>query len=70
MEQRCTENQEDGEVHIGPFADNDKNEIWCASTLLDHAELAQTDVLEPDPSTFQKAIANPHLRPFWFEGRD
>ena len=55
-------------IPIGPFLDDDANEVWSHRTLLAHEELAATDVLEPDPPNFQTALKNERLRPFWLKG--
>jgi hypothetical protein len=46
---------------VGPFADNEANEVWAGRVLVDHDMLAQTDVLEADPPNFQTAIKTPRL---------
>ena len=41
---------------VGPFVEDDMNEVWAARTLHVHEELAATDVLEQDPPNWQAAV--------------
>ena len=49
------------EPAVGPFTDNDANEVWAGRVLVNHDTLAQTDILKADPPNFQTVIKNPQL---------
>ena len=52
-----------------PFTDADMNEIWTAramsTTTTEQQELADIDVLEPDPPNRRVAMSHHRFRPLW-----
>eukprot|EP00961_Rhodomonas_salina_P269422 3640192-Rhodomonas_salina.1 len=57
----------------GPFDDTNHNEIWRVFTLQmieGYKELADVDMLEPDPPNRSAAMRNVRLRPFWMQSEN
>eukprot|EP00961_Rhodomonas_salina_P192912 2603143-Rhodomonas_salina.1 len=56
----------------GPFSDAQRNEVWqvLASQMMEHyEELADVDMLEPNPANRNEALRNARLRPFWIDSK-
>eukprot|EP00961_Rhodomonas_salina_P252464 3412445-Rhodomonas_salina.2 len=54
----------------GPFHNEQRNKVWraLASQMMEHyEELADVDMLEPNPSTRNEAMCDTRLHPFWID---
>eukprot|EP00961_Rhodomonas_salina_P083135 1116895-Rhodomonas_salina.3 len=57
----------------GPFHYSDCNEIWrvfASQMIKGYEELADVDMLEPDPPNSSAAMQNVRLLPFWMQSEN
>eukprot|EP00961_Rhodomonas_salina_P083871 1127162-Rhodomonas_salina.1 len=62
--------EQESETPAGPFQNQQRNEVWqvLASQMMEHyEELADVDMLEPNPSNRNEAMRNACFRPFWID---